>query len=106
MWLEISWIYLSNATEFARFRVRMSELRPLVFGRRNARERKEEKQDSPRTIDFGCGFAKKLILQGMIVEPSDDLDATEVLDLYEELMMSLKASLRVKVIVAPHGQDV
>ncbi|WMV29959.1 hypothetical protein MTR67_023344 [Solanum verrucosum] len=44
-------------------------------------------------------------LSRMMVEPSDDLDVAEVLDLYEELMMSLKASPRVKVIVTPHGQD-
>ncbi|KAG5605294.1 hypothetical protein H5410_026786 [Solanum commersonii] len=59
---------------------------------------------------FELIFLKQILayspsLSRMIVEPSDDLDATEVLDLYEELMMSLKASLRVKVIVAPHGQD-
>ncbi|KAK4716058.1 hypothetical protein R3W88_014396 [Solanum pinnatisectum] len=45
-------------------------------------------------------------LSRMIVEPSDDLDVSEVLSLYEELRMSLKASPRAKVIVAPHGQDV
>uniref|UniRef100_M1DU51 Uncharacterized protein n=1 Tax=Solanum tuberosum TaxID=4113 RepID=M1DU51_SOLTU len=44
-------------------------------------------------------------LSRIIVEPSNDLDVADVLDLYEELMMSLKASPRIKVIVAPHGQD-
>uniref|UniRef100_M1DWY5 Ubiquitin-protein ligase n=1 Tax=Solanum tuberosum TaxID=4113 RepID=M1DWY5_SOLTU len=45
-------------------------------------------------------------LSRMIVEPSDELDVAEVLNLYEELRMSLKALLRAKVIIAPHGQDV
>ncbi|KAK4716060.1 hypothetical protein R3W88_014398 [Solanum pinnatisectum] len=45
-------------------------------------------------------------LSRMIVEPSDELDVVEVLGLYEQLRMSLKASPRVKVIVAPHGQGV
>jgi len=44
-------------------------------------------------------------LSRIIVESSNDLDVADVLDLYEELMMSLKASPRIKVIVAPHGQD-
>ncbi|XP_049405092.1 F-box/LRR-repeat protein 25-like [Solanum stenotomum] len=45
-------------------------------------------------------------LSRMIVEPSDEVDVAEVLSLYEELRMSLKASPIAKVIVAPHGQDV
>ncbi|KAG5605298.1 hypothetical protein H5410_026790, partial [Solanum commersonii] len=43
-------------------------------------------------------------LSRMIVEPSDELDVVELLGLYEQLMMSLKTSPRVKVIVAPHRQ--
>ncbi|KAG5605290.1 hypothetical protein H5410_026782 [Solanum commersonii] len=58
---------------------------------------------------FELYFLKKKLayspsLSRIIVEPSDDIDVAEVLRLYEELMMSLKASPRVKVIVAPHGQ--
>ncbi|XP_049366968.1 F-box/FBD/LRR-repeat protein At1g13570 [Solanum verrucosum] len=58
---------------------------------------------------FELYFVKKILayspsLSRMIVEPSDDIDVAEVLRLYEELMMSLKASPRVKVIVTPHGQ--
>ncbi|KAG5605037.1 hypothetical protein H5410_026529 [Solanum commersonii] len=58
---------------------------------------------------FELYFLKQLLayspsLSRMIVEPSDDIDVVEVLHLYEKLMMSLKASPRVKVIVAPHGQ--
>ncbi|KAG5576668.1 hypothetical protein H5410_056802 [Solanum commersonii] len=60
---------------------------------------------------FQLIFLKKILaysasLSRMIVEPSDDLDVAKVLDLYEELMMSLKASSRVKFIVAPHSEDV
>ncbi|KAG5605663.1 hypothetical protein H5410_027155, partial [Solanum commersonii] len=59
-------------------------------------------------LDF-CG-TKKLILayspslSRMIVEPSDELDVAKVLVLYEQLRMPLKASPKVKVIVAIHGQ--
>lgn len=45
-------------------------------------------------------------LSRMIVEPSNEIDVAEVLGVYEQLMMSLKASPRVKVIIAPHGLDV
>ncbi|KAG5605791.1 hypothetical protein H5410_027283 [Solanum commersonii] len=45
-------------------------------------------------------------LSRMIVDASDELDVAKVLGVYEDLMMSFKASPRVKVIVAPHGQDV
>ncbi|KAK4716056.1 hypothetical protein R3W88_014394 [Solanum pinnatisectum] len=58
---------------------------------------------------FEVYFLKQILaysplLSRMIVEPSDDIDVAEFLDLYEELMMSLKASPRVKVIVVPYGQ--
>ncbi|TMX03595.1 hypothetical protein EJD97_015654 [Solanum chilense] len=57
---------------------------------------------------FELMFLKKILgyspsLSRIIVEPSDDIDVAEILDLYEELMMFLKASPRVKVVVAPHG---
>ncbi|KAG5575648.1 hypothetical protein H5410_055782, partial [Solanum commersonii] len=66
---------------FARFRVRMSELCPSevglldlgnvqfgilrvrAFGERTQEKGEEEKQDSPRTTDFGYEFAKELTLQ-------------------------------------------
>ena len=41
--------------------------RVRAFGERTQEKGEEEKQDSPRTIDFGCGFAKELTLQGMWV---------------------------------------
>ncbi|KAG5615059.1 hypothetical protein H5410_014883 [Solanum commersonii] len=58
---------------------------------------------------FELIFVKKILayfpsLSRMIVKPFDYIDVGVVLDLYEELMMSLKASERVKVIVAPHGE--
>uniref|UniRef100_M1D144 Gag-pol polyprotein n=1 Tax=Solanum tuberosum TaxID=4113 RepID=M1D144_SOLTU len=40
-----------------------------VFGERTQAEGEEEKKDSPRTIDFGGGFVKELILQGILVDP-------------------------------------
>uniref|UniRef100_A0A3Q7FIB3 F-box domain-containing protein n=1 Tax=Solanum lycopersicum TaxID=4081 RepID=A0A3Q7FIB3_SOLLC len=57
---------------------------------------------------FELIFLKKILgyspsLSRIIVEPSDDIDVAEILDLYEELMMFLKASPTVKVVVAPHG---
>ncbi|TMX01195.1 hypothetical protein EJD97_024971 [Solanum chilense] len=45
-------------------------------------------------------------LSRLIVEPSDALDVAEVLGFYQLLRMSLKASPKAKVSVAPHGQDV
>lgn len=44
-------------------------------------------------------------LSRMRVEPSDNFNVEEVLDLDEELLMSLQTSPRIKYIVTPHGQD-
>ncbi|KAG5611904.1 hypothetical protein H5410_023185, partial [Solanum commersonii] len=70
---EISWNDLSNAAEFAQFRVRMSELFHLEVGlsekgkfnsnfeggfeRREKKRRKEKNvQDSSRSSSLACGF--------------------------------------------------
>uniref|UniRef100_M1DEA1 Gag-pol polyprotein n=1 Tax=Solanum tuberosum TaxID=4113 RepID=M1DEA1_SOLTU len=52
-------------TELVQFTLLRNRVR--AFGERTQEKGEEEKQDSPRTIDFGCEFAKELALQGMCV---------------------------------------
>ncbi|KAH0710411.1 hypothetical protein KY284_011838 [Solanum tuberosum] len=63
--------YLFESGESA-YQVQFRFLRNRVraLGERTQEKGEEEKQDSPRTINFGCGFAKELILQGIHVELS------------------------------------
>uniref|UniRef100_M1DS07 Uncharacterized protein n=1 Tax=Solanum tuberosum TaxID=4113 RepID=M1DS07_SOLTU len=59
-------------TDWVQFTLFRNRVR--AFGERTQEKGEEEKQDSPRTIDFGCEFSKELILQGIWPASSYDAD--------------------------------
>uniref|UniRef100_M1APQ1 DEXH helicase-like repair protein n=1 Tax=Solanum tuberosum TaxID=4113 RepID=M1APQ1_SOLTU len=69
-------------TELVRFSLLRNRAR--AFGERTQEKGEEEKQDSPRTINFGCGFAKELTPQVEEPKSNSDYDTMAEIDNYED----------------------